>query len=149
MIRKYHNHKPQTTLWHREGPSQHSMLGHHRQASETPFQWRFAGGADNGPLLVEFGSSPHQLKKKQKKKTKNVVILDSCACTLNEWLHTICDAHRSKKEGKDQESIKSSPTPDPGYQWESDNFTNRHQPQAKAFPSRGPQGINKTTRTKA
>ena len=25
-------------------PSQHSMLGHHRRASETPFKWRFAGG---------------------------------------------------------------------------------------------------------
>ena len=24
-------------------PSQHSMLGHHRHASETPFKWRFAG----------------------------------------------------------------------------------------------------------
>ena len=23
--------------------SQHSMLGHHRHASETPFKWRFAG----------------------------------------------------------------------------------------------------------
>ena len=23
--------------------SQHSMLGHHRHASETPFRWRFAG----------------------------------------------------------------------------------------------------------
>ena len=32
----------------------------------------------------------------------------------------------SKKEGKDQESIHSSTTPDPGYQWESDNVTNRH-----------------------
>ena len=29
----------------------------------------------------------------------------------------------SKKEGKDQESIQSSTTPDPGYQWESDNVT--------------------------
>ena len=29
---------------------QHSMLGHHRPASETPFKWRFAGG----PLV--FGS---------------------------------------------------------------------------------------------
>ena len=28
----------------------------------------------------------------------------------------------SKKEGKDQESIQSSTTPDPGYQWESDNL---------------------------
>ena len=25
-------------------PSQHSMLGHHRHTSETPFQWRCAGG---------------------------------------------------------------------------------------------------------
>ena len=25
-------------------PSQHSMLGHHRNASETPFKWCFAGG---------------------------------------------------------------------------------------------------------
>ena len=25
-------------------PSQHSMLGHQRPASETPFKWRFAGG---------------------------------------------------------------------------------------------------------
>ena len=24
-------------------PSQHSMLGHHRPASKTPFKWRFAG----------------------------------------------------------------------------------------------------------
>ena len=29
-------------------PSQHSILGHHRHASETPFQWRFAGG----PILA-------------------------------------------------------------------------------------------------
>ena len=27
--------------------------------------------------------------------------------------------YESKKEGKDQESIQSSTTPDPGYQWES------------------------------
>ena len=32
----------------------------------------------------------------------------------------------SKKEGKDQESIQSSTTPDPGYQWESDSLTIRH-----------------------
>ena len=29
----------------------------------------------------------------------------------------------SKKEGKDQESIQSSTTPDAEYQWEIDNFT--------------------------
>ena len=32
-----------------------------------------------------------------------------------------------KKEGNDQESIQSSTTPDPGYQWERDNVTIRHQ----------------------
>ena len=36
---------------------------------------------------------------------------------------------QSKKEGKDQESIQSSTKPDPGYQWESDNFTIRHHKQ--------------------
>ena len=30
---------------------------------------------------------------------------------------------KSKKECKDQESIQSSTTPDPGYQWKSDNIT--------------------------
>ena len=34
--------------------------------------------------------------------------------------------HRqSKKEGKDQELIRSSTTPDPGYQWESENVTSQ------------------------
>ena len=31
------------------------------------------------------------------------------------------------KKGKDQELTQSSTTPDPGYQWESGNFTFRHQ----------------------
>ena len=30
--------------------------------------------------------------------------------------------YESKKEGKDQESIQSRTTPDPGYQWESKSF---------------------------
>ena len=36
------------------------------------------------------------------------------------------NSFKSKKESKDQESIQSSTTPDPGYQWESDNITIRH-----------------------
>ena len=47
--------------------------------------------------------------------------------------------HLSKKEGKDQESIKSSNTPDPGYQLESDNVTIRHhkrEPRGQPFPSK-------------
>ena len=52
-------------------PSQHSMLGHHRHASETPFKWRFAGG----PIMARLNwyldpPSPYQLKKKQKNPSK-------------------------------------------------------------------------------
>ena len=39
-------------------PSQHSMLGHHRHASKTPFKW-----ADNGPIIVIFGSFLSQVIK--------------------------------------------------------------------------------------
>ena len=62
------------------------------------------------------------------------------------------DGTQCEKEGKDQESIQLSTTPGPGYQWESNNFTIRHhkrEPRGQPFPSRGPQGINKQTRTKA
>ena len=38
-------------------PSQHSMLGHHRPASETSFEWRFAGAPLMARFLVVFGSS--------------------------------------------------------------------------------------------
>ena len=42
--------------------NQHSMLGQHLHASETPFQWR----ADGGPFIAVFGFLyPHQLKKKK------------------------------------------------------------------------------------
>ena len=49
-------------------PSQHSMLGHYRHASETPFQWSFAGGS----MMAHFSgistlSPSHQLKKQKKK----------------------------------------------------------------------------------
>ena len=60
--------------------------------------------------------------------------------------------HQSKKEGKDQESIQSSTTPDPVYQWESNKLTIRHhkrEQRGQPFPSRLPQGNNKQTRTKA
>ena len=45
-------------------PIQHSMLGHHRHASEAPFKWRFAGGPMVARLQWYFDPpSPHQLKK--------------------------------------------------------------------------------------
>ena len=53
--------------------------------------------------------------------------------------HAICSGQvQSKKEGKDQESIKSSTTPDLGYQWESDtsqlDITNESQ-EVSHFPA--------------
>ena len=55
-------------------------------------------------------------------------------------LPAICrKADQSKKEDKDQESLQSSTTPDPGYQWESDNVTIRHhkrEPRGQPFLSR-------------
>ena len=53
--------------------------------------------------------------------------------------HHFLFLNESKKEGEGQESIQSSITPDPGYQWESDNVTIRHykrEPRGKPFPSR-------------
>ena len=58
------------------------------------------------------------------------------------------NVRRGQRSGID--TIK--PTTDPGYQLESDTFTIRHhkrEPRGQPFPSRGPQGINKQTRTKA
>ena len=50
-------------------PSQHSMLGRHRHASETPFKWRFAGML----MMAAFGGfmilSPLINQKKLKKKS--------------------------------------------------------------------------------
>ena len=48
---------------------------------------------------------------------------------------------QSKKEGKDQESIQSSTTSDPGYQRESDNFTIKHH-KRENLPSKNSQNIN-------
>ena len=49
-------------------PSKHSMLGHHRHASETPFKWRFAGGPMMDHLKWYLGPpTPLQLQKKEKK----------------------------------------------------------------------------------
>ena len=48
-----------------------------------------------------------------------------------------CQNTQSQKKGKDQESIQSSTTPEPGYQWESDNVTIRHhkrEPIGQPFP---------------
>ena len=45
---------------------------------------------------------------------------------------------KSKEDGKDQESIQSSTTPDPGYQWENDNVTirrHKREPRGQPFPA--------------
>ena len=51
----------------------------------------------------------------------------------------ILKQYQIKKEGKDQESIQSSTTLDPEYQWERDNVTIRHH-------KREPRGQQVTTR---
>ena len=59
--------------------------------------------------------------------------------------YTFKSYYKSKKEGKDQEFIQSSTTPDPGYQRESNNLKIRHhkrEPRGHPSPSRRPQGIN-------
>ena len=52
-----------------------------------------------------------------------LLLLLHCLSTFTQW--TKIYVVQNKKEGKDQESIQSSTTPDLGYQWESDNFTIR------------------------
>ena len=50
---------------------------------------------------------------------------------------------KSRKRGKNQESIQSSTTPDPGHQWKSNKLTIRHhkrEPRGQLFPIRWPQG---------
>ena len=49
--------------------SQHSMLGHHRHASETPFKWRFTGGPMMARLQWYF-DPPSPLIKKLKNLSK-------------------------------------------------------------------------------
>ena len=59
---------------------------------------------------------------KWKKKLLKSSSLEPCGPQLINW---VCN-NESKKAGKDQGSIQSSTTPDPAYQWESDNDTIRH-----------------------
>ena len=52
-------------------PSQHSMFGHHRHSSETPFLMAFRWRANDGTLIVVFGSSfPSWTENKRTKKTR-------------------------------------------------------------------------------
>ena len=53
-------------------------------------------------------------------------------------VHSVFKTSESKKEGKDQESIKSGITPDTGYQWESDVTIIHHkrEPRGQPFPRR-------------
>ena len=62
-------------------------------------------------------------------------------CVLDSYFiyRYIIIKYSSTKEGKDQESIQLSTTPDPGYQWKSDNVTKKHhkrEPTGQRFPSR-------------
>ena len=61
----------------RKLPSQHSMLGYHRHASETPLKLAFRRRPNDGPLIVVLGSSlpppPPPLINKKKKNQQKIV----------------------------------------------------------------------------
>ena len=63
------------------------MVGYYWHASETPFQWRFAGGANDGPLLVAF-QSPTIPSAKKKPKKKLSVLDQGRFCRVE--AHMIC-----------------------------------------------------------
>ena len=67
------------------GPSQHSMLGHHRHASEMPFKWRFAGGAHILWYLDPLSS--HKLKKQQQKRRCHKIGPSLAQLSGSEMLH--------------------------------------------------------------
>ena len=52
---------------------------------------------------------------------------------LNYEAPALLKDNESKKEGKDQESIQSSTTPDPEYKWESDNVATQYKKKLGEF----------------
>ena len=73
-------------------PSQHSMLDHHRHASETPFKLCFTGG----PKMVRFKwyldhlFFPHQLKNNKLSELDPVAKLSGSAHDCAPQIHTMC-----------------------------------------------------------
>ena len=58
-------------------------------------------------------------------------------------LYCVFTCNESKKEGKEQESIQPSTTPDAGHQWESDNFSKRHHKREQKGQPPPPAGYHK------
>ena len=76
-------------------PSQHSTLGYHRHASETTFK-AFRLRADDGPLLVIFGSS--LLQKRCQSSDPDQIRMEfrkECFVNLNIWA---CDRKHAKHQ---------------------------------------------------
>ena len=116
------------------------LAGHQRPASETPFKWRFAGGPMMAKhwmpswYLFDFKGIRTSIAKEPyifviffrgggfwtpcppSGSVHEVVCKRSSVHWLGTW-HVSSQAKgtKSKKGGKDQESIQSSTTPDPGY----------------------------------
>ena len=53
-------------------------------------------------------------------------MLQNVAYVMHGEKHISTRLYKSTKEGKNQESIQSSTTPDQGYQWESNKLTKGH-----------------------
>ena len=78
------NHKATTTV-------QHSMLGHHRLASETPFKWCFAGRTMMARLikLVVFEISSSSSTKKIEL-DQRMHLLPVCVYVVTKYMYVSC-----------------------------------------------------------
>ena len=112
----------------------------------------------------------HCFSSKKNKNWENLLMKKQYGMYWNNWSHFVVSLsktlyphclivilhsklwfqNKSKEEGKDQESIQSSTTPDPGYRigkWQKHKKTSHtREPRGQPFPSRWSQGCKKQTR---
>ena len=75
------------------------------------------------PVRLEPATLRSRVKHSTTEPLRSLCITLALSLSAKKCIVFIDEHWQSKKEGKDQESIQSSTTPDPGYQWESDNVT--------------------------
>ena len=89
--------------------SQHSMLGHHRHASKTPFKWRFPGGSMMARLQwYLFDLDPlSPLKNKTKKHCKSWTPLTKLSGSVHAlrglYLSSLCESLALRQGSSSQE----------------------------------------------
>ena len=80
------------------------MLGHHRHASEAPFQWRFAGWPNVARWLVPLSPSSTKTKTKEKKKRCQSWTPSDKTAWIRAWLSTFGEI-RLHNKGKSRISL--------------------------------------------